>query len=303
MLFPGSQAAQRLYTEKRTPFELIGFTDSTGISLDTLSQITGVERVSPILLIDCQLTNGEKAANCQIDAVYRSYLNVNLTDGALFTDNTNMPYLVLNEAATKLFSEKNNDSKIGIQEEILLKSGDIATKAQVCGIYLDNSEIPHIYMSYEVARKLFGAQFTETSVALLLTNKGNVEEVSAALRKQKLSVSTNTDTSLAWKLLEQQTCQTFMVSTVLVVCSAILTREKIIQEKQCSRGELECLLMAGITNRSINSIIPLRIAVCEVICIVLCIIVAILTNNFYWLAIIILLLLTCIHYAITQIFK
>ena len=90
MLFPGSKAARQLYTEKRTPFELIASTNSTEINLDTLSQIVGVERVSPILQMNCQLTFGEKNASCQIDAVYSAYLDVNLTDGALFTDSTNI---------------------------------------------------------------------------------------------------------------------------------------------------------------------------------------------------------------------
>ena len=95
MLFPGSQTAQRLYTEKHTPFELIGSTDDATIDLNTLSQIADVERVSPILQVNCQLTYGEKDASNQIDAVYASYLNVHLTDGTLFTNNTNMPYLSL----------------------------------------------------------------------------------------------------------------------------------------------------------------------------------------------------------------
>ena len=135
--------------------ELIGSTDSATIDLNTLFQIAGVERVSPILQVNCQLTYGEKDASNQIDAVYGSYLNVHLTDGSIFTDNTNMPYLVLNEAATKLFAEKDDEPGIAVQEELLLKSGDVETKAQVCGIHQDDSEIPHIYMSYEVAHKLF----------------------------------------------------------------------------------------------------------------------------------------------------
>ena len=238
MLFPGTQTAKRLYTEKHTPFELIGSTDGTTIDLNTLSQISGVERVSPILQINCQLTYGEKDASNQIDAVYASYLNVHLTDGTIFTDNTNMPYLVLNEAATRLFAEKDDEPGIAVQEELLLKSGDVETKAQVCGIYQDQSETPRIYMSYEVARKLFGAQFTGTNVAFLLTNKGAVEEVSANLRKQIFSVGTNTDTSLAWNLLEQQTWQTFLVSAVFVVCSAVLTREKSCRKSEVQAGNM-----------------------------------------------------------------
>ena len=265
MLFPGFQIAQQLYTEKHTPFELIGATNGATIDLNTFLQINGVERVSPILQIACQLTYGEKDANNLINAVYASYLNVHLTDGTLFTDNTNMPYLVLNEAATKLFSEKDDTHGIGVQEELLLKSGDVETTAQICGIYRDDSETPHIYMSYEVARKLFGAQFTGTNIAFLVTNKGQAENVNATLQKQKFSVSINTDTSLAWNLLEQQTWQTFLVSTVFIVCSAILIRERIVQEKRSSSGEYSVLLTAGLTANLAGKIIPLRIVVLDII--------------------------------------
>ena len=298
MLFPGTQTAQRLYREKHTTFELIGSTDGTTIDLNTLSQTTGVERVSPILQVNCQLTYGEKDASNQIDAVYASYLNVHLTDGTIFTDHTNMPYLVLNETATRLFAEKDDEPGIAVQEELLLKSGDVETKAQVCGIYQDDSETPHIYMSYEVAHKLFGAQFTGTNVAFLLTNKGAVEEVSTKLRKQNFSVSDNTDTSLAWNLLEQQTWQTFLVSAVFVVCSAILIREKNASEKRQSNGEQEVLLTAGLTAHMVESVIFVRILMLEVTIICFFQLAAVVSRHFYIMAFLMELVYSLLHYCI-----
>lgn len=283
MLFPGTQTTQRLYTEKHTPFELIGSTDDATIDLNTLSQIADVERVSPILQVNCQLTYGEKDASNQIDAVYASYLNVHLTDGTLFTNNTNMPYLVLNEAATKLFTEKDNEPGIAVQEELLLKSGDVETKAQVCGIYQDESETPHIYMSYDVAHKLFGVQFMGTKVVFLLTNKGTVEGVSAKLRKQNFSVNANTDTRLAWDLLERQTWQTFLVSAVLVACSAILTRENLLQERFSSKAEWEILLTNGMSVKKIEQMLLVRIVITELICIFVTMIISETVNTFSWI--------------------
>ena len=248
--------------------------------------------------MNCQLTYGEKTASCQIDAVYSAYLNVNLTDGALFTDSTNMPYLVLNEAAAKLFSEKGSDLPMAVQEEILLKSGDVETKAQICGIYQDESETPQIYMGYEVARKLFGTQFTGTTIALRLVNKGVVEEAAASLRKQRLSASVDTDTSLAWNLLERQTWQTFLVSAVFVACSAILTREKLLQERQSTSGEWETLLMAGLTIYDVKKIIPLRILIMDAM--IMCGIMAIAAVNggFDVIAVVSELICILVHYCV-----
>ena len=298
MLFPGSKAARQLYTEKQIPFELIASTNSTEINLDTLSQIVGVERVSPILQMNCQLTFGEKTVSCQIDAVYSAYLDVNLTDGALFTDSTNMPYLVLNEAAAKLFSEKGSDLPMAVQEEILLKSGDVETKAQICGIYQDELETPQIYMGYEVARKLFGAQFTGTTIALRLVNKGVVEKAAASLRKQRLSASVDTDTSLAWNLLEQQTWQTFLVSAVFVACSAILAREKLLQERQSTSGEWETLLMAGLTIYDVKKIIPLRILIMDAMIMCGVMIIAAVNGGFDVIAVVSELICILLHYCV-----
>lgn len=172
------------------------------------------------------------------------------------------------------------------------------TKAQVCGIYQDESETPRIYMSYEVAHKLFGAQFTGTNVAFLLTNKGAVEEVSAKLRKQNFSVGANTDTSLAWNLLEQQTWQTFLVSVVFVVCSAMLTREKIVQEKRSAGGEYTCLLATGLTEGKVGRIIPLRILMLEAATMCFVQLTAAASGRFYHMAFALELVYMAVHYCV-----
>lgn len=187
---------------------------------------------------------------------------------------------------------------MAVQEEVLLKSGDVETKAQICGIYQDESETPQIYMGYEVARKLFGTQFTGTTIALRLVNKGVVEEAAASLRKQRLSASVDTDTSLAWNLLERQTWQTFLVSAVFVACSAILTREKLLQERQSTSGEWETLLMAGLTIYDVKKIIPLRILIMDAI--IMCGIMAIAAVNggFDVIAVVSELICILVHYCV-----
>ena len=104
MVFPASQTALRLHSEKNTPYEIIVSVDNARINMDVLSQIEGVEAVSPILQLDFQAVYGEKTASFAVDAVYSSYLDLQLIDGVIFTDNTNMPYLLMNEAAAKAFS-------------------------------------------------------------------------------------------------------------------------------------------------------------------------------------------------------
>ena len=127
--------------------------------------------------------------SCQIDAVYSAYLDVNLTDGALFTDSTNMPYLVLNEAAAKLFSEKRQrppNGCSGRNPAEKRRCGDKSADLRDLSGRIRNT--PNLYGLLIVARKLFGAQFTGTTIALRLVNKGVVESSgksaeTAAIRK------------------------------------------------------------------------------------------------------------------------
>lgn len=149
-----------------------------------------------------------------------------------------------------------------------------------------------------MAHKLFGAQFTGTNVAFLLTNKGAVEQVSANLRKQNFSVGANTDTSLAWNLLEQQTWQTFLVSAVFVVCSAILIREKNASEKRQSNGEQEVLLTAGLTAHMVESVIFVRILMLEVTIICFFQLAAVVSRHFYIMAFLMELLYLLLHHCI-----
>ena len=138
-----------------------------------------------------------------------------------------------------------------------------------------------------------------TNVASLLTNKGAVEEVSAKLRKQNFSVGANTDTSFAWNLLEQQTWQTFLVSAIFVVCSAMLTREKIVQEKRSAGGEYAVLLTAGLLTCKVEKIIPLRILIMESILMCGTLGITVVIGSFSMLAIIPGFVLILLHYGIS----
>ena len=138
-----------------------------------------------------------------------------------------------------------------------------------------------------------------TNVAFLLTNKGTVEQVSAQLRKQNFAASVNTDTSLAWNLLEQQTWQTFLVSAVFVVCSWILIRDKIMQEKRSAGGEYAVLLTAGLLTCKVEKIIPLRILIMELILMCGTLGIAVVIGSFSMLAIIPGFVFILLHYGIS----
>lgn len=295
MVFPASQTAIRLYTEKSTPYEIVISSGNKQIDLDTLSKIDGVEAVSPVMQLNCQMAYGDKIVNHTVNTVYSSYLNVQLNDGVLFSDDTNMPYLLINEAAAKSFSEKDSDSGIGTQESVVVKCEDLEYKATISGIFQDDDTRPQIYMSYDVARKLFPSDSSSTKVTLRLTNKGTAESVVSQLQRKGYSASIDSDVALAWELLEQQTWQSIMTSIGFVACSIMLLRSNIVSEDETRSTEMDILALSGMTIGQIRWIKIIRLLLLSIISLVGVCGAACLIGRFIFVAVIIYMILLCIQ--------
>lgn len=298
MVFPASQTALRLHSEKNTPYEIIVSVDNARINMDVLSQIEGVEAVSPILQLDFQAVYGEKTASFAVDAVYSSYLDLHLIDGVIFTDNTNMPYLLMNEAAAKAFSEKDTDMGIHAQETVTVKCGDSECKAAISGIFRDEETIPKVYISYDVARKLFASQGGGTNIAFRLTNKGSVDSVVSQLQRKGVSASADSDASLAWELLEQQTWQPFMTSISFLLCSIMLFHDSSIIESETRKGERDVLSVSGMTTQQIRCIGFLRSLLVSIISLNIVSWISCLTGKFSFLAVVICTILICVQFVL-----
>ena len=103
-LFPACQTFQQIQSEKNTPYELTATTENGSIDLNTLMQIEGVDRISPVVNLNATLSLNEYKLNCEIRAVYSSFLSLKFTQGTMYPDSSNMPYLILNKAAAKAFT-------------------------------------------------------------------------------------------------------------------------------------------------------------------------------------------------------
>ncbi len=295
MVFPTSQTAMRLYTETSTPYEIVASSGNKQIDLDDLSKIDGVEAVSPFMQMECQMAYENKTVNFTVNAMCNSYLNIQLTDGMLFLDNTNMPYLLINKTAAKSFSDKDSDPGIGIQESVIVKCEDIAYKATISGIFQDDDTSPQIYMSYDVARKLFPSDSSGTKVTLRLTNKGTAESVVYQLQKKGYSASIDSNVALTWELLEQKTWQSIMTSIGYIACSIMLLRRNIIAENEARRAEMDMLALSGMTIGQIRWIKIMRLLFLSVISLIGVCSVACLIGNFIIVAVIICMILLCIQ--------
>lgn len=264
-LFPACQTFQQIQAEKNTPYELTATTDSSNIDLNTLMQIEGVERISPVVNLNATLSLNEYKLDCEIRAVYSSFLSLKFTQGTMYPDSSNMPYLTLNKAAAKAFTHEYQTITISPKDTVMMNANGTERKAIICGIFDDESDIPAVYMSYDVAKKEYSTS-GQTELVFLLNNMSSAEDVVSKLQRQKIYASFDSNIGLAWELLQTQCWQTVMLSIGLLACAAALIREKRFAEIANSHSETEMLLLSGMTVDAVGRIYPLRIALTGLVC-------------------------------------
>ncbi|MEE1328629.1 MAG: hypothetical protein UHS47_08805 [Oscillospiraceae bacterium] len=277
-LFPACQTFQQIQTEKNTPYELTATTDNSNIDLNTLMQIEGVERISPVVNLNATLSLNEYKLDCEIRAVYSSFLSLKFTQGTMYPDSSNMPYLILNKAAAKAFTYEYQTVTVTPEDTVMMKANGAERKAIICGIFDDRSETPAVYMSYDVAQKEYGTS-GQTELVFLLNNMGSAEDVVSALQRKNIYANFDPNLTLAWELLQKQCWQTVMLSLSLLACAVALIREKRSAEIAKSQSETAMLLLCGMTADAVVSIYPLRIVMTGLVCTLTATLIALLVGG------------------------
>ena len=283
-LFPACQTFQQIQAEKNTPFELAATTDSGSIDLSMLMQIDGVEKISPILNLSASLSLNDYTLDCEIRAVYSSFLSLKFIQGTMYQDSSNMPYLILNKPAAMSFVQDYQTITVSPEDIVIMSVGGAERKAIVCGIFDDGSESPTVYMSYDVAQKEYGTG-GQTELIFLLSNMGCAEDVVSTLQRQNIYASFDPNLTLAWELLQKQCWQTILLSIGLLACATILIREKRHSEKMSCKSEEVMLLLSGMTADAVKKIYPLRIILTEILCSVTAALISVTAGTFSGIAI------------------
>lgn len=283
-LFPACQTFQQIQAEKNTPYELTATTDSSNIDLNTLMQIEGVERISPVVNLNATLSLNEYKLDCEIRAVYSSFLSLKFNQGTMYPDSSNMPYLILNEPAAKAFSHQYQTITVTPEDTVMMNANGAKRKAIICGIFDDGSETPAAYMSYDAAQREYRTS-GQTELVFLLNNMGVAENVVTALQRQNIYASFDPNLTLAWELLQKQYWQTALLSIGLLACAVALIREKRIIERIKAQSEIAILLLCGMTADAVRSIYPLRIALTGVACTLTASLIALIIGTFSLIAV------------------
>lgn len=283
-LFPACQTFQQIQTEKNTPYELTATTDNSSIDLNTLMQIEGVERISPVVNLNAALSLDEYMLDCEIRAVCSSFLSLKFTQGTMYPDSSNMPYLILNNAAAKAFTHEDQTITVTPKDTVLMNANGTERKAIICGIFDDGSETSIIYMSYDVAQKEYGT-CGQIELVFLLNNVDSTENVVSALQRQSIYASFDSNLTLAWELLQKHCWQTALLGIALLTCAAALIREKRSAEITKARPETEMLLLVGMNTDTADHVFPLRITFTCTVCTFVATIISVIMGTFSLIAV------------------
>lgn len=266
-LFSAGAVFCELQGERQKSYEL-SILAQENTDYNAILHLPNVENLSPVLRLEGKMDYQDYSLSCPILAVSKEYPELDLVQGAMYPEESNMPFLVVNEAAAKGFriEDDTNEIEISANTEIYLTVSGESCKAVVCGIFRDELESPAAYISYNTANQHWPVT-GEGEVLLRLTNRGSLKHVIRDLEQFGLNVSYDPDVARAWELLQEQLFRESLTGGLLWICVGVLLARQKREEKEQYEREQEALLLCGMTPQQTRKIYPLRIALANSFCV------------------------------------
>lgn len=300
-IFPACDTFLKLREDKFVPCELIGNTTNEDIALDKLLCIEGVDRISPVIQFDAEIQFGEYKLNCQVQAVHSSFLEVELSEGAIYHDDSNMPFLLLNKVAAESFLDDDNSKvTVSANTSVIMELNNEEANALICGIFDDGEETPVVYMSYNFTSRTFMSQ-SGVNLIFALNNKGDIEQIMPFLREAGISVIYEQNEVVRWKMKGQQVWQFILVCIGFLFCAAVLIQNGGLHSDKAKIEENYALMIAGMTIQQLKWIAILRLTLIYIISLITVCLISFFTGIFSTLAIIICIISLGIHFILLSV--
>lgn len=262
-----------LRQELDTPYVLPG-TVVGQADLEKYLEVPAVEAATPVLSFESKLTVKDAALSGTVTAVLADYLELSFAQGGLFLNDSNMPFLVLNQYAAQHFLDENKkEVTLSINDTVSMTIGEDEQAAILCGIFEDGQEQPVIYMSYTLAARVL-PKGDNISLLLRLGKTEDLESGAKALKKLGVSVSYDEALPARWRLTKQQIYQTALSSLVLLICSAVQMMGWHKREQTEAQPEWQALALTSLEKRQLRWIFPLRTFFADLFCLLIAMAVA-----------------------------
>ncbi len=266
--------------EKGVPCELEVLSGSEQLLESTLAGIAAipdVTAVTPVLQVPVSLKTGGYTAQLTLTGMDASYLTEDFAQGGIYSDSSVMPYIVLNKAACKLFTDEKGSGNGTTDEEaeppvdwlnsgVSIQTGENTRPivAKLVGILskYDEDQEPAAYISIASAKALMqqgGLSTDYVKANVRVTNAGWAESVSKAVTGLGLSVrDSNGATQAKWDTELKEMTYLILLSVFGLVCWALLaaTRRKILLLEH--KGTILALQWIGMKKQSIGQLFLLQ---------------------------------------------
>lgn len=263
-----------LQEEKSEPSQLTVTAENiTDEALVEIEKIDGVLDVTGVIDVTATLKIGEWKSELMIQGVRPEWIKGTYVEGTAITEQTSMPYIVLNEAAMHSFTDENgkkmNEDDTFNWEETASLDGEKPLPAKVCGIIQDDSEEPKAYMSLSQAKNtlLHMGSIPAYSSALVQTrDMGSEEQVLDQLASLGLmGTPTNPEQQEEWKRKEMELTYLLVMGLLSLLCSSALAGKNIALDRSIHKAEYEQLGYMGLEKRQISGICLRRHIFCTAV--------------------------------------
>ena len=249
--------------EKAQPYELIlsaegnaKLTDNTVVEIKKLESVLSA---TPVLQFPVMVKAGPYVAQLTLTGIDSTYIDVVFKEGAAFPTDSVMPYIVLNEAAQKQFSEdkkdksdntgtgegtegegnSSNTANVKVPEidwmntnfSVSLGEEGKAVTSKVCGILLKDEEnkpeeqTPAAYISLNAAKDLLQKSGQATGNIVIwvrVENIGKAESVSKEIAALGFSVTNSTEElQSGWDAMMREMAFLIVIAVFCLVSAAI----------------------------------------------------------------------------------
>ena len=281
--------------EKSLPCELDVSAKSnaeiTDSALVQISEIEDVLDVTPLLQVPVTVETGAYTAELTLTGIEAYYLEEDYAEGGVFPADTVMPYIVLNEAACKMFTEDDQEPSDVAPEidwlgsNLSVKTGEEAhpVTSRICGILEAEEEEPMAYVNLAIAKKLLDKKGTNaySAAKVRILNIGQAERVSTAIQGLGLTVGNpNTGQQEKWDMRMKEMGYLIVTGVFSLLCASVLIsawRRMSLLEQRQSWNMLEWL---GMRERDIAGLFVIQAGVIAAVGVTIGIIVALCLPSF-----------------------
>lgn len=247
-----------LKKELSQPYVLPGTIPWEFADLNYFRKLPSVEAVTPVISFDTTLTAGEGTLSGTVTAVAAEYPELTFSQGNIFPNESNMPFLVVNRYAAENFLVGNSTREaLAVNDGITMTIDGEERAAILCGIFEDGQEQPVICMSYTLASRAF-PRTNGIDLLFRLKKAEDLEAAAKALRRQRVSLHYDESIPQGWRLTKQQMYQGFLSALVLLLCAAVQMGVQHRREKGEALPERQALALSGLEEKNIRWILPLR---------------------------------------------